>query len=434
MSAWYPPYQLGGTEVYLEGLIKELAALGINSTALVARGSGVPEHYEYAGTTVETYFVNEQPQANELRDGTPHQDFGAFRQHLIAHRGGIYHQHSWTRGCGPHHLAAAREQGLRTVLTVHVASNLCLRGTMMRFGEAACDGRVDATVCGTCWAQSRGLPKVIAQQIAKLPLSVATRTRQRSGRIAMALSARVQGADKLRQLRAMIDQSDRIVAVCAWVYDALRAHGAPQDKLVLSRQGISSEYLKAVRGFGAMPATRPSKLSLLYLGSWNPAKGIEIVVRAVRSLPLDTAVQLTIRALGSGSEQQDYAARVRALAGDDRRISIESPVSRDGLMAVLSPHDALVVPSVALETGPLVVLEAQAAGKFVLGSRLGGIAELVDESDGGALVEAGNVTAWAMAIADLARRHEKTNLPRPTRPVRTMSAAAADMAALYRSL
>jgi glycosyltransferase involved in cell wall biosynthesis len=100
----------------------------------------------------------------------------------------------------------------------------------------------------------------------------------------------------------------------------------------------------------------------------------------------------------------------------------------------MSAHDAIVVPSVLLETGPLVVLEAQAASIFVLGSRLGGIAELVDENDGGELVEAGDVAAWAEAIVSLVRKHAEGRLPAPTRAVRTISAAAADMAALYRSL
>jgi glycosyltransferase involved in cell wall biosynthesis len=434
VSAWYPPYQIGGTETYVEGLVKELAALGIESTLLVARGAGNPEHYEHAGTLVETYFVNEQPEVDELRKDKPHRDFESFRKRLAAHCGRIYHQHSWTRGCGAHHLRAAREQGFRTVLTVHVASNFCLRGTMLRFGEVSCDGRVEARGCGACWAQSRGLPKAIAESISALPLGLAARAREGRGRIATALSARALGDNKLHQLREMIDNCDRIVAVCAWVRDALVANGAPPDKLLVSRQGIAMDYLKNVKGLGRRRQDPASTLNLLYLGSWNPGKGIDVVVRAMQLLPADLRVHLTVRTLRGGPEHQVYEAGVRALAGNDPRVSFDGPVSRESVAAVMSAHDAIVVPSVLLETGPLVVLEAQAASIFVLGSRLGGIAELVDENDGGELVEAGDVAAWAEAIVSLVRKHAEGRLPAPTRAVRTISAAAADMAALYRSL
>jgi glycosyltransferase involved in cell wall biosynthesis len=100
----------------------------------------------------------------------------------------------------------------------------------------------------------------------------------------------------------------------------------------------------------------------------------------------------------------------------------------------MAEGDVLMVPSISLETGPLTVLEAQAAGLFVLGSRRGGIAELVDETDAGELVEAGDVVAWTAAIARLAERKARGNLPRHTGPVRTMAMAAQEMAELYRSL
>jgi glycosyltransferase involved in cell wall biosynthesis len=175
-------------------------------------------------------------------------------------------------------------------------------------------------------------------------------------------------------------------------------------------------------------------LRLLFLGRWDPVKGVDVVVQAIRSLPRDMAVNLTIRAVPALLGERAYEDSVRALASGDPRISIESPVARSDLAAILANYDALVVPSLWMETGPLVVLEAQAAGLFVLGARRGGIAELVDEGDAGELVPAGNIVAWAEAIERLASRHRRGTLPRPSRPVRTMATVAAEMADLYRSL
>ena len=86
-----------------------------------------------------------------------------------------------------------------------------------------------------------------------------------------------------------------------------------------------------------------------------------------------------------------------------------------------------------LETGPLVVLEAFAAGVPVLGSDLGGIAELVRAGTDGVLAAPGSLAAWRDALARLAGDPaEVARLRAGVRPPRTMAAAAAEMEALYR--
>jgi glycosyltransferase involved in cell wall biosynthesis len=434
VSSWYPPFQIGGTEVYLEGLVAALRHYGVDSSVLVPRLSPMPERFDYAGTSVETYYVNEIAELGEFKRGLPHRDFDSFQQQLMRKRDAIYHQHSWTRGCGPHHLRAARNLGMRTVVTVHIPSNICLRGTMMRFGEAACDGHVIDKLCGACWAQSKGMPRAIAQTVSKLPLPAAKLLRQHAGTLATALSARSLGAEKVDRLREMFANSDRIIAVCGWLRDALLANGAPSNKLVLSRQGVSDDLAAVAHFAHDAPVDPRSPLRLLYLGRLHPVKGVDVVVQAIRSLPVSLNVSLTVRSPSGGPEEQAYEARVRALAGSDSRFSFEGAVARNELASVLSGFDGLVVPSVWLETGPLVVLEAKAAGLFVLGSRLGGIAELIDGPDEGELVTAGDLVAWADAIRRLSGRRASGGLPRLVSQVRTMEAAAADMAEIYRSL
>jgi glycosyltransferase involved in cell wall biosynthesis len=434
-TAWYPPYHTGGTEVYLEGLVGSLRAHGVESAVLVPRHTGAPDAYELAGTLVETYPVNAAPAPNEMREGRPHLEFDAFQARLQAHRGSIYHQHSWSRGCGPHHLRAARELGLKTVLTVHVPGNICLRGTMLRYGTRPCDGRVEERLCGACWAHARGLPRAAARMVAGLPLAVAQHARRGRTRGAAALAARALGVEQRSQLNEMIGNADRVVAVCAWLCHALAANGVPRERLVLSRQGLPTAFLDAARDAAAAPRCAiKGPLKLLYVGRCHPVKGIDIAVRAVRTQSAEVGVQLSIHALPGAADEAAYAQRVRKLAGGDPRIAFGEPLQRDEVAAAMARHDALVVPSLWLETGPLVVLEAQAAGLYVLGSRLGGIAELIGAGDGGELVEAGSVRAWSAAIERLAERRARGALIRQPREVRTIAAAAAEMAELYRAL
>jgi glycosyltransferase involved in cell wall biosynthesis len=103
--------------------------------------------------------------------------------------------------------------------------------------------------------------------------------------------------------------------------------------------------------------------------------------------------------------------------------------------ALLRGYHVIAVPTRGVETGPLVVLEAFAAGTPVVGSRLGGIAELVEHEVNGLLVSGNHPRAWAAGLQRLA---DDRNLLRRLRSgvpsVRSEKTVAVDMAALYRSL
>lgn len=429
-AAWYAPHDVGGTEVYLEGLVAGLRTRGIESAVIVPRHPAAGAAYRHRDTPVETYPVNREPARDEFARERPHDGFEAFRSLLARHAGAIYHQHSWTRGCGPHHLAAARAMGFRTVLTVHVPGNICLRGTMLRFGDEICDGRIDAETCGACWAQGRGLPRPLAGLLARTPAVAARAARRAPGRAATALATREIGAAAARRFADMARNADRIVAVCQWLADALARNGAPRDRIVLSRQGIAAGFRDAL----AEPARDDGHkgLRLLYVGRIDPVKGLDNLVRAFTQARAAGAT-LTICGLMASADEA-CLNRIRALAARDPRIALRDGGDRAELAAIFAAHDVLAVPSIWLETGPLVVLEAQAAGLYVLGSNLGGVAELVEPGEDGELVAPSDIAAWTAAIERLARRFAENPRRRAPKPVRTMDAAAGDMAEIYRSL
>jgi glycosyltransferase involved in cell wall biosynthesis len=432
-SAVYPPYSLGGTEVYLQSLCEELSELGVRNTVLTPRQSGAPARYRHGGADVQTYRVDPAPAPGEMRRDQPHGGFEGFLDLLSASPDGIYHQHTWTRGCGAHHLAAARRRGLRTVLTVHVPGNICLRGTMMEHGVEPCDGRIAAHRCGACWAGGRGAPQLAAQALGALPVSISRLALSSHSRLGSALGARALASDMQGSLQQMFRNADVIVAVCQWLFDALLANGAPAEKLVLNRQGVARSYLSTP------PENRRlhrqgQPLKVLWAGRWNSVKGVDILVQAFRRLPQEMPVELTLRGLGGDAEATAFEAYVRGLAVGDPRIRVLGPLPPEDLLREMGAHDVLAVPSTWLETGPLVVLEAQAAGLFVLGSRRGGITELVSAADG-ELVEPGNVEAWTQALRGLAECPARLSSPTSApRTVRTMRDVAGDMAVIYAAL
>jgi glycosyltransferase involved in cell wall biosynthesis len=169
-----------------------------------------------------------------------------------------------------------------------------------------------------------------------------------------------------------------------------------------------------------------------FLGRLDPTKGVDVLIRALRSVPgLD--LELDIFGLVQGESSSDYVQHVRRLADGDGRIRFCAPVPSHSVRSLLAEYDALAVPSCWLETGPLVVLEAFAAGIPVLGSGLGGIAELIRHDVDGLLVETGSVVNWTATLCRvvsepglLARLRAGVRLPR------AMEEVAEDMLTVYR--
>ena len=75
--------------------------------------------------------------------------------------------------------------------------------------------------------------------------------------------------------------------------------------------------------------------------------------------------------------------------------------TRPEISELLADARALVIPSVCYENQPMVVLEAFAAGVPVIGSRIGGIPELVAHEQRGLLVEPGSAFELVRAIKQL---------------------------------
>lgn len=427
---WYFPESRGGSEVYVSTLAAELSSLGLGCRVVAPLTGDATAMYQHEGSEVFRYPVPEARTQRQHEGLEPHAGFDDFTRWLAGTGADVYHQHSWTYGCGAHHLRAARALGMRTVLTVHVPGLVCLRGTLMRDGQRPCDARVGVHGCASCWLQQQGMPAPVRQLVACLPPALSGPLRP-FGRAGTALSASSLAAGHAGQLLAAAEVADHVVAVCQWLHDALLSRGVPAGKLSLNRQGVAA----------AMPPARSLRsasapLRLGFLGRWDPDKGLDVLVRAIRALPPALPVELLVHAVPPQQPHMlAHRREVEALAAEDARIILRDALAPAEVPAFLSGLDLLAVPSRWQETGPLVVLEAFAAGTPVLGSDLGGIAELVHHGRDGWLLPHDDVVAWRDAIAQLvAEPALRVSLREGIGPVRTMSAVAHDTLALYRAL
>jgi len=190
-------------------------------------------------------------------------------------------------------------------------------------------------------------------------------------------------------VREMFRAVDVMVALNDWSRKLLILNGVEESKIRLIRHGVKEEQVIDNRAEGR--EADKETLKLVFLGRVAPEKGIDVLLRALRLVK--TRVELDIYGIGSdmGNSISDIGnAKVRWL----------EPVKPEQVVETIRKYDALVVPSVWLETGPLVVLEAFAAGVPVIGSRLGGIAEMVRDGVNGLLFKPGS----SHDLADVLRR------------------------------
>jgi glycosyltransferase involved in cell wall biosynthesis len=225
-----------------------------------------------------------------------------------------------------------------------------------------------------------------------------------------------------------IGKIDHVVAVSQWVSEVLRRNSVAAAKITFSRQGLGER--------GQLPPEtkrrRPAgSLRIAYFGRIDRGKGPDLLACALKMIPT-ALVEVDIFGVRQAAGPDEVYDWLAAQAQQDPRLTLRDAVSPDEVIGVMTDYDLIAVPSRLLETGPLVVLEAFAAGIPVLGAKLGGIAELVSDGVDGILVAPDDAAAWAVAIERLVEdRRAIDELRARISPPRTMEAVADDMATLY---
>lgn len=424
----FSPGSLGGTEVYVQALARELQAFGWSST-IAAPGPGDSESVADGQSVVRLAHGDPPDAAYFVPDRIMADRFDALLERLAPQ---VVHLHARSSAVSELLLNAARQRGVATVVTYHTPTMSCPRGTMLLYGRTPCDGRLELTRCTDCALRSHGVPAAAAIVLARAPGFV-SRFAEYCGLHCgpgLALRMRTLVAGRIARFHDFMRAADRVVAVCAWVEDVLRINGVDMTRTMLSRQGLAhavAEPTSPADPEGSGP------LRIGYFGRLDQTKGIDTLIEAVRAAA--APVHLTVHGVSQAESPTAFETRLLGLAGDDPRIRFAPAVEPSAIGAAMAAVELVAVPSIWLETGPLVVLEAFAAGRPVLGSNRGGIAELVRPGIDGVLVAPGDTSAWTRAIENLAEdRSRVAAMARNILPVRTMGEVAADMDRLYRSL
>jgi len=427
----FMPDPIGGTEVYVHALAQELSRRSVRS---VIAAPGTTTHaYTLGDLRVRRFAVSPSLNLREvygLGDSIAAEEFEKL---LDDETPDLIHMHALSPAISVQLVRLVKAREIPTILTYHTPTVTCQRGTMMRWGQDICDGSLNVAQCAPCVLQSAGLPRLVAEQVGRLPPAVGRWLGEHRLQGGIWTALRMTDLVRIRHetFRELASGVDHFVAVCNWVHDVLRINGIPAEKISLSRQGINlrSEESKELEKF--VPSDPAGKLRLAFVGRFDATKGLHVLIDAIRVLP-ELNVVLDVFGIGHGQASEEYRRKMIDLADGDNRINFCMPIRPDGVISRLRQYDFLAVPSQWLETGPLVVLEAFAAGTPVLGSAVGGLKEIVRDGVDGLLIELNKVNGWGDTLCRLAQSTEmRAKLRRGVRPPRTSREVADDMVNIY---
>jgi glycosyltransferase involved in cell wall biosynthesis len=418
--------------VYVESLARELRARGVECLVAAPGGEGA-----YALDGLPVHRFGGGGGGDDLRQlygaGDP-LAAAAFGRLLESERPDVVHLHAFSSAVSVRLVREARQRGMSVLYTYHTPTASCQRGTLLRWGSDVCDGRLEVHPCARCTLHGLGVPRPWSDLLGSLPTAAGglAAAAGRSGGPWTALRMTELVARRQAAFRTLTREVERVVVVCEWARELLRRNGVPAGKITVSRHGLPERGPGGPPGGPpAMPPPPEGPLRIAFLGRLDPTKGPHVLLRAIRALPA-APLELHLYGVVQGAAGRAYAGQLEELMTGDRRLAMLPAVPGDQVVARLRGYHVLAVPSQWLETGPLVVLEAFAAGIPVVGSDLGGIAELVEHEVDGLLVEPASTAAWGRALRRLVEeRGLLARLRAGVRPPRSMGVVAGEMLSLY---
>jgi glycosyltransferase involved in cell wall biosynthesis len=434
LLGWYFPDSIGGTEVYVEGLCRRLRSSG-HDVLIAAPDSRqvVPERYLHDDVPVFRYAISNTPTRDEAYHRVPVRGADRLYRWLAEEQPDVLHVHSITTGVGLPEIREAHRLGIRIVLTCHLPGfgYMCRTGELMQWGRVPCDGVVIPSKCASCNLTRLGMAQPVARVAGAVPVPLSSALRHLPGRMGttLGMSASVREYEEME--RELFDLVDWFVVLNDTARKMLVANGSPAAKLVLNRLGLSHIEVARKSAPAARPTKRPVRFG--YVGRLHPSKGLAELAQAVSAIPSGIDFRLDIRGPMIDEDSRAFAARLQTLLADDARVTIGPGIQGPDVPAALAALDLLLCPSMWFENGPTIALEAIAVGTPIMASRVGNLAEIIEDGVSGRLVTPGNVDEWSAALTHVATEPALTidrwraALPQP----RTMDEIATDYLSLY---
>lgn len=201
--------------------------------------------------------------------------------------------------------------------------------------------------------------------------------------------------------RFVLRSFDKVIGVSEVPSNILRRSRVAPNKIAIIPNGVDVERFQL-----AAPSLRKEIASdnvtlVGFVGRLVPDKGGEILLRAAQHV-LASCPGIKFVFVGEGPSRKQWEALAIQLGIGKQVVFVGA---REDMPGVYSSLDIVVLPSF-IESLPMCLLEAMAAGKPVISTRVGAVPRLVTSEQIGLLVEPGHVDALSSAILRVLENHE----------------------------
>ncbi|MEK7103003.1 MAG: glycosyltransferase family 4 protein, partial [Patescibacteria group bacterium] len=157
--------------------------------------------------------------------------------------------------------------------------------------------------------------------------------------------------------------------------DILVEYGMPKERISVMYSPVDTTDIA--------PSTTTGKY-LFVFGRLSEEKGIDVAIRAMKHLPKQRLI------IAGEGPQKEYLLRLARSEGVDDRVEFLGFVKGAPLKKLIREANLVLMPSIGYEVMGYSMTEAMAASKAVLGSRIGGIPEVLGSVDKRLLFTPGN--------------------------------------------
>jgi glycosyltransferase involved in cell wall biosynthesis len=297
----------------------------------------------------------------------------------------------------------ARQRGIATAATLHDYTLVCPSGGQrVHVAESHVCDVIDEVRCSRCFAGTAFQAQMVAAAVAKAPggglvrhaASTARRllpvlTDAAARRVPWSSASPADILARLERARQVLDDLDLVVSPSASVAREYIRLGLDRRRVQVSDYGFTKQ--------APTPRTeRRSPLTIGFVGTMAWHKGAHVLIDALKHL--DGAFQVVIA--GDPNVGPEYHARLKRAAAN-LPVRFAGAFDSAGVSRVYGDLDVLVVPSLWPENSPLVIHEAFMHGVAVVGARMGGIPELVEDGVNGFTYDAFSAEGLAAVLQRL---------------------------------
>ncbi|MFC1786461.1 glycosyltransferase family 4 protein [Halobacteriota archaeon] len=206
------------------------------------------------------------------------------------------------------------------------------------------------------------------------------------------------------------DGVDVITAHCNSAKEFMIKELGVKREIKVINVGVDTKLFRPMEGKGQLSTS--CKLKILTVARLHRYKGLNYLIEAMQLLQESSEAKLYI--LGRGAEERNLKNLVKRLGLEGEVEFLEKPIPNYEMPFLYSECDIYVQPSI-IEPYGIVVLEAMACEKPVIGTKVGGMLDTIKNGETGYLVEPGNVKEMADRIMILMNRDKKTEMGKKAR-------------------